>query len=56
MAGMTGLEPATSCVTSKRANHCATSPCRFGELYRIRTYDPFGVNEMRYHCANNSLN
>ena len=51
MAGVTGLEPATSCVTGRRSNQAELHPHYFGGQYRTRTFDPLGVNEMLYQLS-----
>ena len=49
VAGVTGLEPATSCVTGRRSNQLSYTPKWWA--VRTRTYDPLGVNEMLYQLS-----
>ena len=52
MAGMTGLEPATSDVTGRRSNQLSYIPNKqYGGRWQGRTADLLGVNEMLYQLS-----
>ena len=50
MAGLTGLEPATSGVTGQRSDQLSYSPkpTLLGGRNRVRTYDPLRVRQVLY--------